>query len=205
MSIFRQPYERHDHKGGLDSCLVYYLLTKYGRKGEKWLDQFGGGDVIIKVGSEIGITITKISLDKGEDARELPFVEGEFDGVICHPPYWKAIKYSEDKRDLSAIKKYEDYLKELEKALNEAIRVLKTGGKLIVIIGDYRKEGVLYPIHSDVIQLLKKKKELILRDYIIWELSATGTALISTKWMIMANFCLIWEKKESLERWITTP
>jgi len=52
---------------------------------------------------------------------------------------------------------------------------------------------------------LKKKKELILRDYIIWELSATGTALISTKWMIMANFCLIWEKKESLERWITTP
>ena len=45
-----------------------------------------------------------------------------------------------------------------------------------------------------MIQLGKSYPELALRDYVLWELSASSTPNINTKWMIQVKWCIIWEK-----------
>jgi len=201
MSIFRQPFERHDWKGGLDSALVYHLLHKYGDVAQTWLEPFPGGEIAEEIMTQLGMFHATIDFVGGDDARELPYPDGGMSGVLFHSPYWKAIKYSDDPRDLSNCKSYEGFITELSKCLDEAERVLDARGWLIVIVGDVRKDTILYPVHSDVIQHMKTKGNLVYRDMMIWELSATGTPFLSTKWMIMGNYCMIWEKLgEDLER-----
>lgn len=194
MSIFRSPYERHDHRGGLDSGLVYYLLSKYSVPNQKWLEQFHGGETPQKVATQLGLRWETVSIEKGQDARRLEWIDSEFDGVLSHPPYWTAIKYSDDPRDLSNCETYETFVGELGKTLLEAERVLQPGGHLIVVTGDLRRDKVMYPLHSDVIQFMKQFKNLVLKDMVIWELSATGTAMLGTEWMLMGNYCIVWGK-----------
>lgn len=194
MSIFRQPYERHDYRGGLDSGLVFYLLKKYGKSDEWWLEQFEGGDIVPWTCELLDITLDVVRFSEGEDARSVPAENNLYDGVISHPPYWRAIKYSESPRDLSNCSTYEEFIKELGKTLTEAERVLKPGGWFVIITGDVRREKKLYPIHSDVIQYMKGFPNMTLRDIVIWELTATGTAMLATEWMLMGNYCMIWEK-----------
>lgn len=194
MSIFRQPYEKHDHRGGLDSGLVFYLLRKYGKFDEDWLEQFPGGDVVREICARTEMHHHTIDFEGGEDARSLKFSDSRFMGVLSHPPYWKAIKYSEDPRDLSNCATYEEFIEEFDKTLSEAQRVLTPGGYLIVITGDVRKDRVLYPMHSDMIQSMKKQTNMVFRDIVIWELTATGTPFLGTNWMIMGNYCMVWEK-----------
>ncbi len=194
MSIFRQPYEKHDHRGGLNSGLVFYLLRKYGKFDEDWLEQFPGGNVVKEICTRMEMHHHTIDFEGGEDARSLMFSDSRFGGVISHPPYWTAIKYSDDSRDLSNCKTYEEFITEFDKTLSEAERVLTPGGYLIVITGDVRRDRVLYPMHSDIIQAMKEQLNMVFRDMIIWELTATGTPFLGTNWMLMGNYCLVWEK-----------
>lgn len=194
MSIYRQPYERHSYRGALDSGLVYYLLKKYSVKNQLWLDQFHGGEVPEEVATQLGLRWEKCDLNEGQDARQLEFTDSEFDGVLSHPPYWTAIKYSDDERDLSNCSTFEEFTQELGRCMDEAERVLQPGGYLIVIVGDVRRDRVLYPVHSDVIQHNKKFINLVFRETIIWEITASSTPFKSTKHMLMGNYCLIWEK-----------
>lgn len=194
MSIFRSPYEQHDHRGGLDSGLVYHLLRKYSVRNQLWLEQFRGGEIPREVATQLGLRWETVDLGKDQDARKLEWIDSEFDGVLSHPPYWTAIKYSDDPRDLSNCRTYEEFMTELGKTLDEAERVLQPGGYLIIVVGDVRRSGILYPVHSDTIHYMKRFANMVFRDMVIWELTATGTAMLGTKWMLMGNYCLVWEK-----------
>ena len=194
MSIFRQPYEKHSYRGALDSSLTYYLLQKYSVRNQLWLEQFYGGEGPSKVAGQLGLRWRIVDLNKGQGARQLEWVDGEFDGILSHPPYWNATAYSEDPKDLCNCRTYKEFITELNKTLVEAERVLQPGGYLIVVIGDVRRDKVLHPVHSDVIQFCKKFKVLTLRDVVVWELSSTGTSFLGSEWMIMMNYCLVWEK-----------
>ena len=173
---------------------MYHLLTKYGVKNQLWLEQFYGGEGPSKVAGQLGLRWRIVDLNKGQDARQLEWVDGEFDGILSHPPYWSALAYSEDPKDLCNCKTYEEFTAELNKTLAEAERVLQPGGYLIVVTGDVRRNKVLYPVHSDVIQFCKKFKNLAFRDVVLWELSSTGTSFLGTEHMLMGNYCLVWEK-----------
>ena len=199
ISIFRQPFERHDYKGGLDSALVYYLLDKYGSiKKEKDIivsvfDQFPGGEVIKIVSVQLGMMYFTTDFPT-EDARYLTRTDGEFDVVVSHPPYWNAIGYSDHENDLANCKTYEEFLDGLYKSLAEAVRVLAPDGFFIFICGDLRRDKKLTLVHADIYQHMKKYKNMVLRDDTIWELSASSTPMISTQWMIQGTHCLVYEK-----------
>lgn len=198
MSIFRQPYEKHDHRGGLDSGLVYYLLKKYApEKGRNIFDQFPGGDIIREVCDILGLGYDWTRFPE-RTAKCTQSVYGVQDVVLSHPPYWSAKKYTDDPNDLANCKTYEEFMWEIRYSIDEAQRILKVGGYFIFICGDYRKDKVLYPIHSDIIQYVKKYDNLVLRDYVFWEISASSTPMIGTEWMIMGNFCLVWEKTHEM-------
>ena len=199
MSIFRQPFEKHDYRGGLDSSLVYYLLRKYkpinNQRLPILLDQFRGGGIIEEVCKSLDIDYFYIDFPK-ESAQKTGYSSETMEIVLSHPPYWSAKKYTDNPEDLANKKTYKEFIEALCASLLEAVRLLKIGGYILFICGDFRKEKVLYPIHSDILQYMKVHDNLVLRDYVFWELSSTGTAMINTEWMIMGNFCLVYQKVE---------
>jgi len=60
-----------------------------------------------------------------------------FDFVWLHPPYWRQKVYSADKRDMSTAPHLPYFLHRYRKLLSNCANVLKPGGKLAVLMGDY--------------------------------------------------------------------
>lgn len=70
----------------------------------------------------------------GESAR---FERRSFDFIWIHPPYWRQKLYAEDARDLSRTKTLDEFLQRYALALAHCAYVLKPGGTLAVLMGDY--------------------------------------------------------------------
>lgn len=70
----------------------------------------------------------------GDTAR---FDRSSFDFVWIHPPYWRQKLYAEDARDLSRSPTLAAFLERYKLALAHCAYVLKPGGTLAVLMGDY--------------------------------------------------------------------
>lgn len=82
-----------------------------------------------------------------------------FDLAFWHPPYWNIIPYSGpggqwggagNPGDLSLIADYGDFVHALNEATFRIYETLQRGGRLAVLVGDVRRQGLLYPIQRDV-------------------------------------------------------
>src|SRR5262249_48686255 len=60
-----------------------------------------------------------------------------FDFIWAHPPYWRQKLYADDPRDLSRAPTLESFLRRYAQFIRNCARVLKPGGKLAILIGDY--------------------------------------------------------------------
>jgi len=195
MSIIRLPYERRTapRRAVLDETLVAIVLLRLAERDWLIVDPMAGERTIERVGRRLGYTVTSSDIAEGVDARNLSFGDGTIDMVFTHPPYWKATRYTDDVRDLSNAKTYEGYIDGLAECMQEFHRILKPNGRLVLVTGDYRERKKLYPIHADVIV---KAKEIGFELKAIWihEISATGTPLIDTEFMMGHDYVLIFEK-----------
>jgi len=192
MSIIRLPWEKRDYSGALDSGLVYYLLKKYW--GVNLLDQFPGGGVIETVCSQLGVVYFATDFPD-EDARALKRGPDSFEVVLSHIPYWNAKKYTDHPNDLANSKSYTEFITEVSKSIDEAVRVVIPNGYFIFITGDYRKNKKYYPIHSHVINYVENKYgNLELLDIVFWELTATSTPFLGSNHLFAINYCIIWKK-----------
>jgi hypothetical protein len=90
-------------------------------------------------------------LRDGFDLQNDP-LPGPFDFVWVHPPYWNMIRYNEgDARDLSSCESYDRYRDALRRCLARCTGALRPGGRLAVLVGDLRRNGVYMPIVRDVL------------------------------------------------------
>jgi len=89
------------------------------------------------------------------DSRSIPLMDNSVDMVFSCPPYWNKEKYLSGNGQLSDEKTYKRFLNELAKILAECTRVLKPGKFMVLVVGDFRKNGRLYSFHSDLIQISK--------------------------------------------------
>lgn len=82
-----------------------------------------------------------------QDARDLSWLADESVDLICtHPPYANIIQYTDNMAaDLSFLD-IEEFLTEMEKVASECFRVLKTGKKLALLIGDMRRKKYVIPL-----------------------------------------------------------
>lgn len=71
----------------------------------------------------------------GESAR---FDRRSFDFVWIHPPYYRMKLYSTDPRDLSRAPTLDDFLERYAQAIAHCAHVLKPGGTLAILMGDYQ-------------------------------------------------------------------
>ena len=113
---------------------------------------------------------------KTGDARTLikKLDVNSLDLIVTSPPYWNILhkvdhkvkqerqdkdldtKYSDDKRDLGNIEKYDDFLEELSKILGAAGKALKPKKYMVVIVSDFRDKSRFVMFHADIANVLAK-------------------------------------------------
>ena len=108
------------------------------------------------------------------DCRSMDYINDDsIDLIITSPPYWQLKDYGES-RQIGFNQSYEDYINSLNLVWMECLRVLKSGSRLCVNIGDQFARSAYYgrykvvPIHSEIIRFC----ETIGLDFmgsIIWQ------------------------------------
>ncbi len=145
----RGPYGDHKYPGNCSGYLIKELVTHFGAK--RVFDPAVGSGTTGDVCRELGVDCVQRDLRDGFDVLSSGIPSG-FDFVFFHPPYWNIIKYSDDPRDLSNIREYEDFIECLALACKRLLKALKpNGGHLAVLLGDVRKRGKYYFIFRDLI------------------------------------------------------
>lgn len=124
------------------------------------------------------------------DARDLLSLlpPNTVDLVVTSPPYWDLLKqrqslrnrksgkhlksnYSNDKKDLSNAGTLAEFLGEMGGIFYQVSHVLRPGGRLVIITGDYRRRGDYIPLHERYIRMLEGIG-LKLNNIIIWDRSS---------------------------------
>ncbi|MEM1185062.1 MAG: DNA methyltransferase [Planctomycetota bacterium] len=93
-----------DYTGATPSWVIWQLLQRYTRKGDRVLDPMCGSGTTIDVANDLGRIGIGFDLAPSRediehaDARELPQADGSVDFVFVDPPYSTHIDYSDDPR-----------------------------------------------------------------------------------------------------------
>lgn len=135
------PYGDRRFPGNCSGNLIKDLLTFF-RAGNCY-DPMTGSGTCRDVCRSLGIYSWSGDIHAGFDACEQPPFTGAFDFAWLHPPYWRQKLYADDPRDLSRCPSLADFLGRYELLLQATAQVLKPGGKMAVLMGDYsdRDEG----------------------------------------------------------------
>ncbi len=121
---------------------------------------------------------TKHKIINGDSRQMTELQNNSVDLVITSPPYWQLKDYGVDNQ-IGYNDSYEDYINNLNLVWNECYRVLSTGSRLCVNIGDQFARAVYYgrykviPIRTEIIKFC----EAIGFDYmgaIIWQKKTTS-------------------------------
>lgn len=153
----RGNYGNNKWRGNCSGELIKDLLNWYQPK--KAFDPMVGSGTFLDVCQELGVDHYALDLNPaygGWDALNDEIPESS-DFTFFHPPYHNMITYSgnmwgeADPRDLSRCFSYEDFIKKLNHITAKLLSSLRKGGRLAVLVGDYKKKGQLYSIQKDMI------------------------------------------------------
>ena len=98
------------------------------------------------------------------------------DLVMTCPPYHQLEKYESTPNQLSDIKNYEDFISKISVCAINMQRVLKPGGFLVWVCGDWRDGKEYRPFHADCINLFKSAG-LVYHDLIVMRNQSPFAAL----------------------------
>ena len=146
----RGPWGDAKFPGNTSGYLLVDLIDYYQPK--SILDPMEGsgttGDIAFDRGD---IRYTGLDLLSGFDlVGDEP--EGEYDLIFWHPPYHNAIDYEiAHPNNLSRCPSLSDYLDKLKLCMAKLLKHLTQEGHLCILCSDPRKDGVIQPIHSNII------------------------------------------------------
>jgi DNA modification methylase len=132
----RGPYGSASYPGNCSGELIKDLLLYF--KPKRVLDPMTGSGTCSDVCRELRIDCISKDIRDGWDAVNPLNYEslGEFDFVWVHPPYWRQKVYTESPFDLSNLP-LQSFLDRYAVFIQNCSRVLKPGGKLSILMGDY--------------------------------------------------------------------
>jgi len=197
----RGPWGDSRYRGNCSGHLLKDLILRFNCRSV--FDPAEGGETSRDVVSGIntylrkGIDYEGRDLTKGWDILTSTLPEKQFDLVFYHPPYHDIIRYSEDPRDLSNSTTLEDFERKLNQSIARIFEAVRSGGIMVVLIGDKRKHGAYYPLLRTLLmnQSIGQLKAIIIKvqhhchsDQIFY--SSPNPFLIP----IRHEYCLIFQK-----------
>ena len=134
---YRGDYGRSDYPGNCSGELIKDLLLYF--QPRSVFDPMTGSGTCADVCGELGIECRSTDLKEGFDASDpiayAPVIHRDF--VWLHPPYWRQKIYSDDARDLSTAPTLSAFLTGYERLIENCASVLKPGGHMAILMGDY--------------------------------------------------------------------
>ena len=115
-------------------------------------DPMEGSGTTGEVCSDFHIEYEGRDLQTGSDLLSGVLPDRQFDLVFWHPPYWPGFQYSDHPNDLSTAPTITEYLDRLQAGFRRLMSIVAPEGRLVMLIGDGRKSGVFYAIHTELIQ-----------------------------------------------------
>ncbi|QDU69234.1 TRM11 family SAM-dependent methyltransferase [Engelhardtia mirabilis] len=153
------------YTGRTPAYVVWNVLERYTRPGDRVLDPFAGGGTAVdvarsmeRVGLGFDLAETSAGLPRA-DARHLPLVSDSVDFVFMDPPYSTHVDYSEDGRCIGKLDAFEDaYFEALDGVFAEAWRVLRDRRFLAVYVQDtFVKKRGFVSIGAELYVLLRRR------------------------------------------------
>src|SRR5581483_4131997 len=136
---FHRPGEYGDrsYPGNCGGNLIKDLLLYF--RPSIVLDPMSGSGTCADVCRELAIPCVSWDIHQGFDACDAAAfpAAAAFDFIWAHPAYWRQKLYADDPRDLSRSPTLEHFLGRYGQFIRNAARVLKPGGRLAVLMGDY--------------------------------------------------------------------
>ncbi len=153
------------YPGATPPWVIWNLLERYTRRGDRVVDPFCGGGTTLDVAAELGRLGRGFDLNpqRGDieraDARSLPLEEGSQDFVFMDPPYSTHIDYSPDPACIGKLSSFEEeYYQALAAAFDEAWRVLRDRRYLALFVSDsFDKKRGFAPIASRLSMILAER------------------------------------------------
>ncbi len=156
-TLWHHPTQQHDpeqvhgdprYAGRTPSYVVWNLLQRYTRPGDRVLDPFAGGGTTVDVAADLGregigfdLLPRREDIQKA-DARALPLEDGSVDFAFMDPPYSTHLDYSDDPRCIGKLDAFgDDYFDAMEAVFGEIARVLADRRYLAVYVSDSFKKG----------------------------------------------------------------
>ena len=162
----RGPWGDSRYRGNFSGYLVRDLFFQL--KPKTVLDVFEGSGTSrnffkgLKKIKDVCVDYVGLDLKKGFDiVRDR--IEGKYDLIIAHFPYFNIIRYSQDPNDLSNCDDYATFIDKVKAVMGNMYSALTDNGTIAVIIGDVRRNGKYYPIFNDIMNM----KTGVLRSIII--------------------------------------
>jgi DNA modification methylase len=136
--------------GATPSYVIWNLVQRYTKPGDLVVDPFCGSGTTLDVAKDTGrkargfdLAPYRPDIEKA-DARKLPLEPGSVDLVFMDPPYGDHIRYSDVPECIGKLSAYDPaYYRAMNRAIREAVRVLRPGGVLGLYVCDYfeKKHG----------------------------------------------------------------
>lgn len=157
------------YEGRTPAYVVWNLLERYTRPGDRVLDPFVGGGTSTSVARSMGRVGLGCDLAAGiaaeaedsvrADARRLPVRDDSIDFVFMDPPYSTHIEYSTDERCIGRLDAFDpDYFDAMDAAFGEVARVLRERRYLAVYVSDtFRKKRGFVGIGAELYGLLARR------------------------------------------------
>jgi hypothetical protein len=136
-------YGDRAYPGNCGGNLIRDLLLYF--KPANVFDPMTGSGTCRDVCRELKIPCISSDIHDGIDACEPSLFFGDtrrfdrrsFEFVWLHPPYWRQKLYADDARDLSRTATLEGFLDRYSQLIGHCSHVLKPGGIMAVLMGDY--------------------------------------------------------------------
>ena len=179
-----------------DPVLCEIMYTWFTKEGDSILDPFAGGSVRGIVASHcqrnytgIDLSIKQLESNREQaqdlcqshvptwvhdDAMNVRKLKKNFDFLFSCPPYYDLEVYSEDPKDLSAMKSYAEFRYFYETIIFRSCRMLKENSFAVFVVGEVRENGNYVGLISDTIRAFENAGLKFYNEMILLQEPATA-------------------------------
>jgi DNA modification methylase len=151
------------YRGATPSYVIWNVLHRFTKPGEKVLDPFCGSGTTLDVCKDLGRTGVGFDLAptrpdiQQADARSLPLKKESVDCIFMDPPYADNLEYSDDPRCIGKLKADGRYQRAMRLVFDECARVLREDRMMAIYVCDVFKKGRgFYPLGFELFDLARK-------------------------------------------------